>query len=645
MTPKCIRNPMGSPMKIRYTFLLLFAAGIALQAQDISPRFNIDHYRLGSDAEFREQYLASILSDTLNENLIVGFPNENEIKDVNTSLTVYGDIIVVNNGQLRFNDVDVRVHGNVFLLNAGKLQVTGGSFGFVQQYLYHRNMLLQQTSSLLLNNTSLNFGGYNVGLATLNQSSVLMVNSTVTNGYMTTTLLDSSQFTAQNSTSVGEFVMMGESDAEFTDCTGILSWLTTPPGSNLEIQFPGDAIAGQYHYPDSVIAASGILNSASYDGCFGLLWGMINESGSTARIHNSALRAVGAIFNHAGDISVSGLTNGATLSTYQYPAADRDIRFVNSYVETWNLYPSASSSVAVTNCIFGEILAMGKSRSMVTNSICDGSGGYVGSTDTAQMTMVQCQIAPDVVAKSLSQIFMTSCNIPDGAINTDNDAIIGLFNCTFGAQPRAGEGSGVLIMGVDDPTTGYVDDQISIKGSAFLIGGPEFPAIIDQYWLEFGLSAIPDDRRPIGSPSILPKYKEELGIWDTQGLDPGQYNVYVNLKLNLGTDTITVPRQITLDEKPVSVENPLNPGSFSVSQSYPNPVVFGNTATIDVQLPGNREAVFMVFDALGRVVDRRTVERSAALQIQTSRLAPGIYRYVLGSGGTRKTGTMTVIGQ
>ena len=97
------------------------------------------------------------------EDLVVGFPNPNEVRVLDTPLEVNGDVIVLNNGRLRVQSTELRVRGNVYILNNGGVELAGSELRFVQEYLYQRSILLRNTASLWLAGGTLDCGGYNVG--------------------------------------------------------------------------------------------------------------------------------------------------------------------------------------------------------------------------------------------------------------------------------------------------------------------------------------------------------------------------------------------------------------------------------------------------------------------------------------------------
>ena len=67
------------------------------------------------------------------------------------------------------------------------------------------------------------------------------------------------------------------------------------------------------------------------------------------------------------------------------------------------------------------------------------------------------------------------------------------------------------------------NNVINIIGSA---GGADFL----QYWLDYGISEIPDLWFPIGFPQSKPKYNSVLHEWDTSSLDEGIYTIRLSVR-------------------------------------------------------------------------------------------------------------------
>src|SRR5690606_17638312 len=89
------------------------------------------------------------------------------------------------------------------------------------------------------------------------------------------------------------------------------------------------------------------------------------------------------------------------------------------------------------------------------------------------------------------------------------------------------------------------------------------------------------------------------------------------------------------------------PITFSLAQSYPNPVQASGTATITYELPRGGDAVLTVYDIHGREVERREVSGaepgSHTATVNLSGHPAGVYMYTLSYGGAVQTRKMVVV--
>jgi len=624
-------------MKSGILFLAIVSVAFRAGAQQASP-FPAEMYSTVTNREnLRSMLTEAATRDIFGGDLVVGFPNPNEIREISGPLDVVGDIIVLNNGELRISGGELGIHGNIVLMGNGKLTGTGGSLRFNSQYIYQRSILIANKAACYLNGTSISLGGFNVACGITDTALFHLDNLGITGGTLTTTANEHAVFEAANAQSIGEILFFDESSGNFADCTGLLTWLTAAGGCDYSLQCPGNQIPGIYLYPDSTRKAAGMDYRIKYERCYDLFWGLIHESGSSVEISGSDLLACGALFDAPQTVTVTNLVNNVNHRTFDYPAADRSVRFIDTRVGTWNLYPRSSAQLSVSNCIFGEALAMGNSTCQITNCVCDGTGGYLGSTDNATITMAQSLVYPDVVARNGSRIFLLSCSLSQGDIVSSDNAAIGVFNTTFSSYPKVSPGSIALIVSIDEPSRGYAGEVIPVYGTIDLVKGADVPVAIDPYWLEYGLAALPDDRRPLGTPGYAMKYRERLAEWDTKALNAGQYRLYANIRLSTN-DTIAITRDVQLIEPPVSAGTLPQPGRLALSL-YPNPVVSGRQVFASVeQAVGEDWLSYNIVAVTGAVV-RSGIETRISGSIDFTGaiggLPPGLYKLVVYSNAGR----------
>lgn len=606
-------------------------------------------YRLVMDREQRNLVLPTLgRGEFPAADLVVGFPNPNEVREINTPLDVYGNIIIVNNGQLRFNDVEVNLAGNIVVVDNGKLLINGGLFRVQQSHHFERVALVSNKATLWFAGARLLTSNFSFGIALTDTALLRMDGTIIANGVLQTMAGDRAAVECNASGPIGELVSFGNARATFTDCNGILPWINVNANANVEMSFPQGTAVNEFAYPDSARTATGVTTSMRLKNCTQTVWGLLTESGSRARITNSNLFAGGVIFSADSLVTVGNLLNNATLTGYQFPAADRDVQFDKTTVRSWHLFPVGRSNVMITNSIFGEINAMGASQTLVANSMCDGTGGQSVTIERARLTYLQSQISTDVIARDQSQQVFYLSNIPSRPINALGGSSIGLLNTSFSSLPLVDNVSAALIGSIDEPSRGFVGEILPIFGSARVIAGKDIPVYLDQYFLEYHLEAFPDNKFRIGERSIKEKYRDTLGVWSTGGLLPGNYVLVLNIVFNTG-DTISVSRQVILQNPPVSVEAFADGESFELL-SYPNPVRLSVSNEVHIQFNGVKSAHdgrLLVTDVLGRTVHNTYLADNEILQgsvsVSTEKLRPGLYMVHLRIGNTQHTKSFAVI--
>lgn len=564
---------------------------------------------------------ANLITSRAAGDLVVGFPNPNEVREITTPLDVDGNIIVVNNGTLRLTGTQLRVRGNVYLFHNGRAEIQGGTLEFRQDFLYQRSVTIANKSALWLNTSVLNCGGYNLNVAVTDTAVLRYDASAVTAGITTTAIDRYGSIEATGSQQLGEFLWFDHSGGNFSNCTDLLSWLTLPTGSSVTATLPTTQVLGSYAFPDSAASHAGFDYRVRYSGCVGLLWGLMLESGCTAVIRDSELLAVGALFRGSGAGTVSGLVNNTSIEASRYPAQDRDVRFERCSVRVWNLYSFDTYRLGVASSIFGEIIAFGRSEATVQNSICDGSGGYVGAFDDASVLLVQSQITARVIARARGRIIALGSTINSFIPHAAENGVIALFHSTFPALPTIESGSVATVISVDEPRQAMTESLVPVHGSVRFLAGADVPVHFVSYWLSAARSSNPDLELWKSPPSIVQRYRDTIGVWDTRGLAPGEYLLTVHMRLS-SDDTISIPAPVILTEGTVGVSPQNAPSAFRIEGAWPQPVPAGMPLT--VRLRGAASCTLLLHDMLGRQL-RRFDAAGDIVRIPTEGLVPGMY--------------------
>ena len=130
------------------------------------------------------------------------------------------------------------------------------------------------------------------------------------------------------------------------------------------------------------------------------------------------------------------------LRDYSFPnpilfKSKRILRLVNTEVVTWNFYSSLHSKLSIENCIFGELLAFDSSSVIIENSICDGTGGYLGAVGNSSVIVIRSLISSQVIARESGFLIgaLSSFNSPE--IDADDNAVMAILNTLTSIEPEA----------------------------------------------------------------------------------------------------------------------------------------------------------------------------------------------------------------
>jgi hypothetical protein len=639
-------------VKHKAIFLLLllgctFAAGAQTHSRDAIPRLLTPQaYAAGSSfspyAFTRlETETDGLLADITAEDLVVGFPNPNEIRVIGNDLDVDGNVLIVNNGTLRVEGARLRVRGNVRVFHAGTLEVLEGSLEFTPEYLYQYGITAANTAALWLRNSVLQCGGYNVGCALADTAALRFDGSSISGGVLTTTLGGWSRIDAAGSSNLGEMLFFDSTRGSFTDCDALLSWLTLPAASTLDASMPGARVLGSWHFPDSARQQNGFGYRVSYAGCTNLRWGLMLEAGCDATLRDSDFLAVGGLFRGSGATEVSGLVNNAIPRSYTYPAQDRDVQFENCSVQVWNLYALDAFRLGVRNSIIGEVLAMGNSDVLLQNAICDGTGGYAGTQDQATMLFAQSQITAPVIARDQSQLTLLLSSLQTHAPHAAGNGVVALFHSSFPGLPTVEAGAAAVIMGIDDRAAAPVESDVPLQGSVRFLAGDDLPIHFISFWFDAAREDNPGELLYVARPSIRERIRDTLGTWDTRGHVPGNHIVRLHMRISTD-DTISIPAVIPLSA--VNAAAALPAARNLHLSAWPNPVTRDAALQVRVRpaAPSARCSLTLT-DMLGRTHMRRNMQGASTLALPLDALPAGTYLLRLTEDGRSATQRIHII--
>lgn len=576
--------------------------------------------------------------------LVIGQTDPNEVVSITGSYFLDGNLIILNNGVLNLEEADFQIDGDITILGKGQLNVNGGKFTVIQEYIYEHQALVLEGGSIRFSGVQFHSSGQSWSNGFADSSQYILENSEISEGFITTALLGKSTAHIANTQLPGEFLCLGKNNIEFQNCDILIMWLVLPETSVVNTSLPDDSLLVHWHFSNVEPNVSGIPYSATIDSCTNVNWGLISISGSDATFHNSKVRAAGLLFQEPDSIVVRNLTNGSTYMDEVVDVPDRTLHLVNSEVTTWNFYPSANSNVTIENCIFGELISQDRSNVLIDNSLCDGTGGYLGAFHESFLVVFRSLINTQVISRNSGILVGALSAFMGSEIDADETSGMAILNTATFVEPEAHQAA-VIFEGQLPPVEGLIDSQVPIWGTARILAGPMNPIQFGGYSVEYSENL--DGPTWLPTDGLHPKQviNDTLVHWNTAGLVPGIYGLRLNLFHNLG-EPISLGSSASLDINTKVAELQDNsPTYFSLQQNYPNP--FNPVTVIRYQLPKQTHVSLKVFDILGKevttLVDDIQNPGEHQIEFEGKNLAAGIYYYRLEAGDFLHTRPMLLV--
>ena len=361
-----------------------------------------------------------------------------------------------------------------------------------------------------------------------------------------------------------------------------------------------------------------------------VMWGLISISGSQARFSNTEFRTIGLMFQNPDSIVVSNITDESNHSDEIINVPDRKLNLIDSQVHTWNFYASSNSNITVENCVFGELLAQDSSQVLINNSICDGTGGYIGAFHQSFLLIAGSFIKSQVISRQNAILVGAGSCFWGSEIDSDESSVMFIANTVTAVEPEAHH-SAVILEAQCPYMEGLIDDFVPIFGTARIIKGPDNP--IQFYGYDVAYS--PDFENPIWQQvdGVQPNavLDDTLVVWDTQGLLFGNYALRLTLHHSFGEPIPMVSSARLNINADINENNKSNMIKYYLSQNYPNP--FNASTTIRFGFPNSSPTILNIFDMQGRevitLVDEELPAGEHEINFNAKELPSGMYFYSL----------------
>jgi hypothetical protein len=538
-----------------------------------------------------------------------------------------GPIIIVNDGKLRFRNANATIIGDIFVWgNNARLFIDSSYIYCPQQYFYQRSLTVAAKGKLFINNSTMDYSGLSHNLA-LADSALAIFNNITNIGFTTCGLWGAPSIKINKTNQAGEFICNMKSDLEFKNANTVLLWHHIPAGASLDFSFPAGAIVNTYRFSNSTPGVSGIGYSIKADTCTNIMWGLMPTNGSSVKISNSVMRAIGLWFEGADTVSVNGLVNNSNYTDFTANLTDRNLRLINTSLTTWSLYPMKKSFENVSGCILGEIGLQGRSRLEAQSIVVDGSGGYIFSTDTTTLIYGYSSAACAVRSDKNAIVFFAYSSLMNGVANSLGQSVMIIIQSTLQEDPVPLDRSCMWLETINGPSTGFVDTIVNIEGSAWIDKTFTSPLMDFNYYSLYYQEGGDSVWTSIVEKVHVEKRDEILAPWNTYGIAPGNYVIKLVLHDNSpDSNTIEALKTITLLPKILGVDEYISDENVIVS---PNPA----SRIIDVTVPASVN--IKLLNSQGQIMF--SIDNCKLInKIDVSAFSGGIYFLRIGDRITKK---------
>lgn len=352
---------------------------------------------------------------------------------IEVSTRIDGTLVVDRGISLNVKAKRLQIRGDVRLKEGATLHVEDTSVELKCAYPYQYNFALAEKSKL-------EFVRCKAALplpwgAQLKKNSKADLQGTTFSACgFTFDVQEGSSLSLLKTVGAGEAVIAPASQVRINESAGLLLWFMLPPNEPHRFDFPNGLRVERWTAPSS----GG--HDVSINASQGLMWGLVPVDGCDLTSHGVELRTVGLFFRGDAAREVKGLLNGTTYSADPVLAGRSKLKLGGSKVQSWNFYPAEKAVVNVDGCTFGEALCYGESKLNVSNSTCDGSGGYFGARDKSAITAKKCKFTGRVIAHDDAKITLEDCEIDGDALATDR-ASLTLIRCKVSGKKHREPGA------------------------------------------------------------------------------------------------------------------------------------------------------------------------------------------------------------
>ncbi len=479
-----------------------------------------------------------------------------------------GPVVVFGDGVLIFENADAVINGDMYVWGSdARIEIRNSVMNFPQFYIYQRRMVAVAGGLIKISGSVLNYSGLQHDLY-ITDSSKVVLKQVQTMGFTTCGLTSHAQFEA-DSISKAEFILLDYSSLSIENTEFILLWHHVPDTSSLSVSFPDGTHIAAYAFSDTLPGVQDIHYTYSLTNCSDVMWGLMPEPGSQVIVSDSEIRTIGVWFRDQPAYEVSGLVNNSYYSNFTAPLSDHSIQLINTHVQTWSLYLFKNAQGTIENCILGEIGIFNNGITTVSNTMVDGSGGYMFAGDTSKLIFGYGYLNCDFHTNGNALGILAYSGQNWGRCIAKDKSIMIVIQSNLSQEPEYLHDAVVWYAKLDGSATVYADSIIPVSGSAWIEKASDFYSM-DMAWYKLDYSVSGTDQWfPVCGKQFQEVHTGNLCNWNTYGLDPATYLLRLTMCDNtIDSNKVEAVMQFIMIPSVASLNEGFENGTTMV---YPNP--------------------------------------------------------------------------
>jgi len=594
-------------------------------------------------------FLFAISSLVQGQSLVIGMTMGEIVNIKDTSLT-YDTVYITKDGILNVENARLTINNFLVVDSIAQLNVRNSNFNMNGQNIFYTkstsvlkdsisiggDIFIGGNANLLIDSAIVDMGmsfigqyefvGFDSAVFRIKNSSFFLGNGKIGGGFrnaaffsqenvvyktpvgiaMTLGLLEEATYYSDNCKGGVELIIKDSCTVDIDSTNMSILWFSFSDASIAHFSFPVQNSLMSYASDVSYFAFSDSLPNVfnvDYDvkvhRSDTVFWGLFIDSGSDVIIDSSSVMACGFTFTGTKIDTLMDFINDSLYVSHTIPLSDRSLSLINTKVRAWNFYPLDTTKIIIKDCLFGEVLSYDEGNVMIENSICDGTGGYLGAYNNAKIHVKNSIIkrdwssSPAIILNNDNSYVVIEESVIKGEVMINDFSTLIYSNTIYDHSPQINGSTYFLEVFLDTISLAYCDSFVDVNGTLIGVNGITNNDSITRYRLEYSL-ADSTQKTLIQDTSFTPSIIQNLiKTWNTDTVAQGDYILWLTVYVD-GDSVITASREVFL-----SATNNIVPITNAEELSlsiYPNPSNGVINITYQVSKRGRVELV--VYDVL-----------------------------------------------